>query len=183
VLTIYSARTGRIRRRISDAVLTDGELLEVHAPGPGEHVFEGPELTQEELNELTGIVPSNDRYVVLRQATSEVVRHLIADPDCGDSCEPGHELVAHPIASYRWRMLPSGVWQRSQKEILHDFNLARRQRTAMDNPAFRARQAADPEGASPAEIDAAIAVTINREFVFKDELEERQRPILLLANQ
>lgn len=154
---IYSARTGRLRRTITDDVQTDDELLPIHAPGLGELAHLGAPVRQEELSAITGIVPADDRYVAVQTSDGVVKTFLIADPSCGDSVA-GCVLVAHAIAQIDWRQALDGSFQRSLLEI--DEDLARQNGLLTGPLSSRERYISNPNharGKTDAEIDAALA--------------------------
>lgn len=114
---VYSARTGRIRRIIFDDKLTNTEMLVNFPIANGEAVAQNivdPNVSLEELqtilSDLTGIVPSDDRYVLVTQA-GNITGAIIADPDAGDSVSR-HTLVAHATADIGWRQMRDGSFQR-----------------------------------------------------------------------
>lgn len=159
MLTIYSARTGRIRRLVIDAERTDPYLLARHARGVGEAVLPGAAVTQAELRVITGIGPVPDWYVA-KFGASHVVDYVMGfnDPDCGDSARPGRTMVLHPRAQPGWRQNIDGTFERSVAVINQEITLLTAQRDFTDSPEHRANEAADPiRGSTPAEIDAMVA--------------------------
>lgn len=125
-VVIYSVRTGRIRRFITDGVQDDASLLVNHAPGDGEaaklgmaiETYASLEALQADLNKLTGLTPVNDRYVAVN-ADGEIDQIIIADPACGDAIS-GYVLIAHDSARIGWRLAMDNTWQRSVSEIDDD---------------------------------------------------------------
>ena len=122
---VYSARTGRIRRIIFDDKLTNTEMLVNFPITNGEAVAQNiadPNVSLEELqtilSDLTGIVPSDDRYVLVTQA-GDITGAIIADPDTGDSVSR-HTLVAHATADIGWRQMRDRSFQRSLAIIVQE---------------------------------------------------------------
>ncbi len=178
MITIYSARTGRIRRKIFDAGASDDDLLLRFPPGPGEAAHaSADEVTQTELSGITGRTPRDDRYVAVQQATGVVHQVIRGDPAAGDEI-PNHDLVPHPRARRNWRMLRNGDFQRSVPEIERDITQQERRITRLNQPSYIANEVA--HGLTVAEAtekrDAHLRRANSRKTVFTDEKAARQGP-------
>lgn len=114
---IYSARTGRLRRTITDGVRSDDVLLALFPAGPGEVARLGPPVTQQQLNALTGLVPRDDRYAIVNSA-GDVTGAILADHVIDGL--PGLALVAHATARVGWRQMLDGTFQRPLDDIDND---------------------------------------------------------------
>ena len=148
-LVIYSTRTGRIRRIITDPnpARTDKILRHKHPPATGESAFimKNPpaELRriQRRLNDITGKTPRNDRFVVY--GTSGVVnRVFIGDPDAGDVI-PARTVVQDNDARLRWRRnIAETSWERSVREINRALDRNARRTTLINSQAWLDRERA-----------------------------------------
>ena len=175
MLTIFSARTGRIRRVVADDTKNDAQLLVLHAPRLGEAVQQGRAVSQEELSELTGLVPVDDRYTVL-DVDFVVVHAFTGDPDCGDVAPPGHSLEAHPHARGGWRHARDLTWQRSLADIDNELELVESQRTHLQSPEWQAFALAPPEPYTQGEINQRIAALTRRLAELNTERVRRAGP-------
>jgi len=127
---VYSLRTGRIRRIVSDDERDDAYLIRTHKIVEGEarditfpRGLDDIEEYQRELNRRTGIVPSNDRYASIDPLNDfQVVGAFILDPACGDSIR-GRLLVADANADLEYRYLSDGSFQRCLPHIDHDIKI------------------------------------------------------------
>lgn len=157
MVVIYSTRTGRVRRIISDEVRSEAKLEALFPPGVGEASIRAGGATLEEIQEavsdLTGLVPTNDRVAVV-DSNGIVVAAIMADHVI-DSSSAG-VLVAHAEAQIGWRRMLDGSWQRSLAEIDSELTSAQDQRDVLDSAAFRDDSAASPNGLTKGEIDTAI---------------------------
>ena len=174
MVIIYSARTGRIRRRIfeGDQVQSDAQLLAIHGPEVGEESRVGANVTQAQLSAITGLVPINDRYAIV-DPVGDVVNFEVLDQTI-DSRE-GLTLVAHATAGVGWRQMLDGTFQRPLSMINHELTnvtnaLAR----------FQARQAALPPGdarkLNASQLAAEIARRNQQIGVLQAERAARQAP-------
>lgn len=105
---VYSAATSRVRRVIIPD--KDAELGSVTV-GKGEAVILVDRASMSVLAKAqsivtakTGVVPTNDRYVVVPsgKGVQPVTAVVIADPDCGDIV-PGADLIQHDTADVTWQ--------------------------------------------------------------------------------
>jgi hypothetical protein len=101
---IYSIATGRVRRY--SFLDSDVELANVH-PGQGEGIllfpigqFGNHVAVQALVTAQTGIVPSNDRYVLI-DGQGNYKGAILADVLCGDAL-PGVTLVQHATVNESW---------------------------------------------------------------------------------
>ncbi len=142
MLTIYSARTGRIRRKIFDAAASDQELLNRFPPGTGEAVHvSAVEVSQIELNGITGLQPVADRYVAVQRTTGVVHQVFIADPAAGDAVA-NHDLVRSRRAVRGWRMSRSGDFERSLQVINSDLTRVNARIARLNSPGYVAHEVA-----------------------------------------
>ena len=102
-IVVYSTATGRVRRWLASN--RDGEIRKVDVQ-PGEDVIHvGKQrglslpLLQGLVNDVTGKIPTNDRYCVVQG--EKITNVIIADPLCGDAIA-GCELIQHDSADSRW---------------------------------------------------------------------------------
>lgn len=172
-LVIYSTRTGRIRRIITDdnPARPDPILQHKFRPRTGESVviIDNPpaELRrlQRRLNDITGKTPRNDRFVVY--GTSGVVgRIFIGDPDAGDVIA-GRTVKQDNRAGRRWRRnIADTSWERSLREINGDLNRVTDRKTFVESPAWLTRERRHEQTAAQiqakrvalvAQLDTAIA--------------------------
>jgi len=137
-VVIYSARTGRLRRYITDAVLTDAQIVRKFPAAAGEaHVMfdtlpDSPDKLQELLSQHTGLIPRGDRYVLVTSA-GNITGSILADPDAGDSVSR-RTLVAHNEADIGWRQMRDSTFQRSLQNIDHDIAVANGNIEKYNNP-------------------------------------------------
>jgi len=123
-LVVYSARTGRIRRVITDAVKSDFNLLAQMPVAPGEaaelnmpDTFDSLADLQRLLNQRTGLVPSDDRYVCY-DPDGVVIQEFIGDPDAGDVAPRRHVIRQDNDARIEWRRNQADTtWERDLKTI------------------------------------------------------------------
>lgn len=181
-LVIFSLANGRLRRVIKDAVLSDADLLLIHPPGPGEGsainvTQEGLEDIQEEITLRTGLVPSDDRYVMVNPAGG-VTGAIVADPAAGDSVD-GLTLHAHPEAGPGWRlMLDLVTFQRSINLINADIQRVEAEIFHLNSDVWTANR--QEEGLNPGQINSLRISLLNdangRLSDFEDERTVRQGP-------
>lgn len=158
-LVIYSSRTGRIRRILTDEnpARPDRILRHKYPPATGEsaEIIPGPITTlrrlQRKLNKLTGKTPANDRFVVY--GTSGVVgRIFIGDPDAGDVIA-NRTVKQDNNARPRWRRnIADTSWERSVREINHDLDRRTRRKTFVNSQSWLDRQLLQEQ--TQAQIDA-----------------------------
>ncbi len=176
-VTIYSVNTGRMRRVVSDDIQTDAQLITNNPPGLAEGVHTGPFVNQEELNQITGLVPANDRFVCL-DTDFVVAGVFIGDLAAGDGM-PGLTEVQHNTAKFGWRQLTDGTFQRSEADIEGDILRLTAARDHVDSDLFRDHEAqapADDEPLTPAEIGVLIGTYNQQIATFLQELAARRGP-------
>ena len=153
-LVIYSARTGRIRRIITDEVLSDVALRDKFPTGTGEGeeinvTNEGIAAIQAEITLRTGLTPQDDRYVLVTPS-GDITGAIIADLDTGDSL-PGVTLVEHPTATVGWRQMQDSTFQRSESLIQDAIDRANAEIAILNGAAWLADQQA--LGLNPGQIN------------------------------
>lgn len=170
-LVIYSSRTGRIRRIVTDPVRNDREL-DAYMPKSGGESSVSMRLEssltaqQTALTARTGLRPTNDRYAAY-DANGVVDRIFIGDPDAGDAVR-NRTLIADADAKDGWRRDQADIaWERSVREIDVDITHYEDEKTTVNSQAWFDRQKAafdltDAEitakrVARVADIDATIA--------------------------
>ncbi len=163
-VVIYSTRTGRIRRIITDP---DRDLVTMQTDFPAVAGEDFADVTQDipaeqsldelqaEVSALTGLVPRDDRYAIVT-SRGQVVGAIMADAAI-DFPRSSQTLVAHPLAAPDWRQMRDGSWQRPLAEIDAEIATLTRQRDLLDSVAFRDQEALDPEGFTETEIDTRVA--------------------------
>lgn len=159
-LVIYSLRTGRVRRIITDPNPARPDLILAHKypplTGEAAEIIDGPfanlRQLQRKLNQLTGKTPANDRYVVF--GTSGVVNRIfIGDPDAGDVI-PARTVLQDRDARRGWRRnIANTSWERSVREIDDDIIRRTRRRTFVNSQTWTDREIL-LGGQTTAEIDA-----------------------------
>lgn len=103
-VVVFSKATGRIRSIFipdNDAQIKDLNYLdgEDHIILDDKQKASLPEL-QEIVSKQTGLIPKDDRYVVVDKS-GNIAGVLLADPLCGDKI-PDCELIAHATATTNW---------------------------------------------------------------------------------
>ncbi len=184
-LVIYSTRTGRIRRILTDdnPARSDQILEHKHPPRTGESAAIIPNppprirQLQRRLNKITGKVPENDRFVVY--GTSGVVgRVFIGDPDAGDVIA-NRTVRQDNRAGRRWRRNTANTsWERSLREINGDITRKTDRLNFVESPAWLAKMRRHEE--TEAEIQArraALVTQLNADITaFEAEKTIRQGP-------
>jgi len=184
-LVIYSSRTGRIRRILTDdnPARPDQILQHKHPTRAGEssEIIPNPpprlRQLQRRLNKLTGKIPQNDRYVVY--GTSGVVgRVFIGDPDAGDVVN-NRTVKQDNRAGRRWRRnIAETSWERSLREINGDITRKTDRRDYVESPAWLAKMRRHEH--TEAEIQAtrtALVADLTADIVaFEAEKTIRQGP-------
>lgn len=182
-LVIYSARTGRIRRIILDENLTDAQL-EIKFPAEtGEaaelgmpDILENLEAWQAEITSRTGLIPINDRYVVVDPNNDyQVESYYILDPDCGDSIE-NRLLVANANAEIGYRYMLDNSFQRSVKHINFDISAFNSLITMYVGVGWRNRMLATGMTNSEVNVERTRLTTEAQDFIiqFESELNIRE---------
>jgi len=181
-LVIYSERTGRLRRYITDQILTDVQLLEKFPALPGESHEFFDELPgdisdlQDALNLITGKTPADDRYVLVNPAGG-VTGAILADPDAGDSVD-GLTLVEHTDADVGWRQMTNGTFQRAIRLINDDIRRAEAEIDLLNGPGWLEDR--QDEGLNPGQINqlrrSEISDVDDRIVVLEAERADRLGP-------
>ena len=184
-LVIYSTRTGRIRRIITDdnPARPDKILRHKHPPGTGETaaIIRNPPPSlrrlQRRLNDITGKTPRNDRFVVY--GTSGVVgRIFIGDPDAGDVIA-GRTVKQDNRAGRRWRRnIADTSWERSLREINGDITRKTDRKTFVESQAWldRERRHEQTEAQIQAKRAALVAQLTADIAAFEAEKTTREGP-------
>ena len=174
-VTIYDS-IGLMRHLIISDESTDAELLTLNPLQPGEQAITGPLVSKDELNAITGLTPAraSPRHAVVA-AGGDVVDVVQVDPAL-DAAPAGHSYVYHETCRIGWRQMRGGSFQRTLAEIEHDIAALEATRTRLNSPAYRAAQAADPDGRSTAQIDAHVAAIGPKIGVLQGEKAARQAP-------
>ena len=177
-VVIYST-VGRIRRMISDQILTDDELLVNHPLGLGESalkldvdIFSNLASIQTEVSIQTGIVPVDDRYVAL-DANGVVTHIFIGDVACGDGIE-GRRVTTHATAENGWRQNNAETsFERSLSAIDHDIAVWTAKRDRTYGPGFFVDKTV---GEANAEIAQNTSEATQKLTEFNSEKSEREGP-------
>ena len=178
-LIIYSSRTGRIRRIVTDRN-RDDRALDFYMPKSAGESSRGMALfgslldQQIALNVLTGLRPANDRYVAY-DSVGVVDRCFIGDPDAGDLLR-NRTIIADANAQIGWRRNTAGTaWERSTREIDADIQFENDTKTRVNSQEWQDQQAAREQ--TQAQIDAKRTVIIvdaaNRIAVLNTENTDR----------
>lgn len=101
---VYSNATGRIRQIVipdNDAELSSlvmGAGQSIHVMSAAAYAGQSLEQLQATLSSITGVTPTNDRYVEVDASGNVLVAH-IADPMSGDGpLTPGATFFSHAVA-------------------------------------------------------------------------------------
>jgi len=145
-LVIYSSRTGRIRRILTDdnPARSDQILQHKHPARAGEssEIIPNPpprlRQLQRRLNKITGKTPANDRFVVYG-SSGVVDRIFIGDPDAGDVVA-NRTVKQDNRAGRRWRRnIAETSWERSLREINGDITRKTDRLDYVESPAWLAK--------------------------------------------
>lgn len=177
-VVIYST-VGRIRRIITDGVLTDEQLLANHSTGLGEAAikidvsgFTSLGELQLEVSIQTGLVPVDDRYVAL-DADGVVTNVFIGDVACGDGIE-GRRVTTHATAENGWRQNNAETsFERSLSAIDHDIAVWTAKRDRTYGPGFFVDKTV---GEANAEIAQNTSEATQKLTEFNSEKSEREGP-------
>jgi len=155
-LIVYSSRTGRIRQIVIDDTRSDRALTHFITKQPGESsrgmALESSVVAQQvALTAVTGLRPSNDRYVAYDNA-GVVDRVFIGDPDAGDTIR-GRTVIADTRARIGWRRNRGDTgWERSVLEIDNAIQTENDVKTRVNSQEWQDREATREQ--TQAQIDA-----------------------------
>ena len=165
-LVIYSSRTGRIRRVITDEnpARTDRFLLEKMPPATGEAAAILPDTftsvleIQREITRRTGLRPTNDRLVAFDSAG--VVDRVFIGDTAIDTVR-SRTVVADGDARHGWRRYRGDtVWERSVPEIDNDIGVQDDRKTFINSQRWLDQEIATGGEQTDAEIAAKRAAEI-----------------------
>lgn len=104
---VYSKNTGRIRSIVVPENEKEQHILDLIRLNNGEALirfdmkdFSNHDILQEKLNKITGLIPKDDRYVVINNK-GEIESVIIADKKCGDNVA-GKQMIKHAHATMTW---------------------------------------------------------------------------------
>lgn len=104
---VYSKNTGRIRSIVVPENENEQHILDLVKLNTGEAIIrfdtkelDKEEVLQEKLNKITGLVPQNDRYIIVDPTTNKIEGVVIADEKI-DSVS-GKKMIANAEADVNW---------------------------------------------------------------------------------
>jgi hypothetical protein len=105
---VYSKNTGRIRSIVVPENKNEQQILDLVKLNIGEALirfdmkdFAEQPILQDKLNEITGLIPKDDRFIVVNPNTNKIESVIIADEKIDTILE--RKMIRHSEADKNWK--------------------------------------------------------------------------------